>query len=86
MRCLTSTYLMIITSFFLWMIVCSSLRVVAPHTHPSVVGPNLEELSEKSVEDGDVECNGEHKRDDIDTRQDKQEVYLSDFSIENLFF
>ena len=68
------------------MIVCSILRIVASHTHSIVIGSDLEELSEERIEDADVECNCKNKGDDVDTCEDKQEIYLTDFSIENLFF
>ena len=50
------------------------MRIVAPQTHPVVVGPDLEELSEESIENADVESNGEQKWDDVDRSEDKKEI------------
>ena len=56
------------------MTVCCLVRVVALQTHPVDVGPDLDELSEESIENADVECNGEQKWDDVDRSEDKKEI------------
>ena len=72
MRSLSSTNILvlIITNLFFWMTVCCLVRVVALQTHPVDVGPDLDELSEESIENADVECNGEQKWDVVDRSED----------------
>ena len=72
MRSLSFTNILVL--IFFWTTVCCLVRIVAPQTHPVVVGPDLEELSEESIENADVECNGEQKWDDVDRSKDKKEI------------
>ena len=70
----TNILVLIIANLFFWTTICCLVRVVALQTHPVVVRPDLEELSEESIENADVECNGEQKWDDVDRSEDKKEI------------
>ena len=70
----TNILVLIIANLFFWTTICCLVRVVALQTHPVVVRPDLEELSEESIENADVESNGEQKWDDVDRSEDKKEI------------
>ena len=49
------------------MTVCCLVRVVALQTHPVDVGPDLDELSEESIEDANIKGDCKQEGDDVNT-------------------